>query len=518
MSTASNLFLNSLFPIHYSLFAWERSMPWRCLVSAGVALITTAACAVAAAEPWALDLPCGQRQLFLDDYCIASVDGLARTMHEPVKKGAVIVPEAPWETSLQTRSAPAWDAAEERYKLWLITSTPETDVAGATYVESEDGIHWTRPILGQYAFRGSRENNFIALDPASQWPENAIENVVCDADDPDAARRYKGFLGCYGRQPMVSPDGIHWQLLDCPPIPSQDESNLSYDPVTRTFMATLKQTGPYGRAHGLSTSKDFEHWAEPRLFFHADAEDQEQCRERIQERLADAELQQPLFNNPADYNADIYNVGLFRYEGLYVALPAVFHCTGKSPTGDTDGFHLIQLACSRDLRTWDRLGDRRAFIGPSAVGHGAFDTTQLLPPSAPVAHGDELWFYYTGIKYRIKPPDADPASGAICLAILRRDGFVSLDAGQETGVMITKPLVVHWTSLSVNVDASEGALEAAVLDDAGKVLAVSESIAGDWPDIQVRWKQGGMAGLEQQRVRMRLTLRNAKLYSFWLDK
>jgi hypothetical protein len=494
---------------------------WICalavLAFAGLATVTPPE-VLPTAEDAAVEFPAGQRQLFLDDFCVESVEGLTRSMHCPVKKGAVIVPDRAWETTLQTRSAPAWDVAEKCYKLWLLTSTPDPGVAGTTYVESRDGIEWTKPSLGQYEFRGARENNFVTVDPALQWPENAIENVVYDADDPDPGRRYKGFLGCYGRQPIVSPDGIHWRRLPVPELPSQDESNLTYDGLTRTFVATLKQTGPYGRSHTLSTSKDFEHWTEPELVFHADAEDQERAKERIRARLASASLQQTVYDNPADYNADIYNVGLFRYEGLYVALPSVFHCTGKSPTGDTDGFHLIELACSHDLRSWQRLGDRQAFIGPSPVAEGAFDTMQLLPPSAPVVHGDELWFYYTGIRCRVESEEADRKGGAICLAVLRRDGFISMDAGQDTGVLLTKPFAVPGSSLSVNVDATDGILEIAVLDVSGEVLATSAPIVGNWPEIRVRWETGALTDPEPALVKIRFTLHNAKLYSFWADE
>ena len=42
---------------------------------------------------------------------------------------------------------------------------------------------------------------------------------------------------------------------------------------------------------------------------------------------------------------------------------------------------------------------------------------QILPPSAPVVHGDELWFYYTGIKYRKLPKGVTSDLGAICLAV-----------------------------------------------------------------------------------------------------
>jgi len=140
-------------------------------------------------------------------------------------------------------------------------------VAGTTYAESPDGVRWTKPILRQYRFEGSLENNFVALAPDLSWPANAIENVVYDPDDADPQRRFKGFLGAHGRQP-------------------------------------------------------------------------------------------PRYHDPADYNADIYNVGIFRYEGLYVGMPAVYHATGRLPTANTDGFHLIQLISSRDLRTWRRLGDQ----------------------------------------------------------------------------------------------------------------------------------------------------------------
>ena len=55
-------------------------------------------------------------------------------------------------------------------------------------------------------------------------------------------------------------------------------------------------------------------------------------------RLADSTLQQPVYNDPADYNVDIYNLAIFRYEGLYVGLPAVYHSTARNrmattPTG-----------------------------------------------------------------------------------------------------------------------------------------------------------------------------------------
>jgi hypothetical protein len=458
----------------------------------------------------------GQRQLFLDDLGIAKMENLKRTMHQPAKKGAVIEPDLPWETVLQVRSSPAWDTKEKKFKLWMTASTVFPGVGGTTSAESKDGINWTKPIMRQMELDGSLENNFITVEPGLTWPANSIKNVVYDPDDPDPSRRYKGFGHCYGREPIVSAEGIHWRRLNVPRIPSQDESNMSYDRRTRTFLATLKQNGPHGRSVGLSTSKDFEHWTEPELIFHTDDLDQELAHRNIRERLANPDLQQPVDNNPADYRADVYNMGVFRYEGLYVGLPAVYHSTGKHGN-NTDGFHVVQLVCSRDLHHWHRLGDRKPFIGPSLLASGAYDRTQILPPSSPLVRGDEVWFYYTGIKYRVHPDNADTKTGAVCLAVLRRDGFISLDAGEKEGLLVTKPLTVRGDRLYVNVDASKGWISVEALDGDGRTIAASKRLTGDHARGEVKWSRGSLGQLKGKTATLRFTLSRASFYSFWIE-
>ena len=483
-----------------------------------VIVVTGTVCSVSLADQ-PIKVQGEQRHLFLDDYLVASTNGLQKTIHRPEKRGAVIFPDQPWETTLQTRCAPAWDENEKIYKMWLITSTNVEGVAGCTYVQSVDGIHWTKPILRQYTCQGSLENNFINVGSVQlEWPDNAMENVVYDPDDPNPSRRYKGFLGAFGRRPIVSPDGIHWTRLDVPKIPSADESNLSYDRSTKTFIATLKTSGPHGRSHEIWTSKDFETWTNTNVVFSADDEDQRLAKLNIEARVADTTLPRLIHNNPAEYKADIYNMGIFRYEGVYVGMPAVFHSSARQ-----DGFHLIQLAASRDLRTWLRLGNRQTFIGPSSVGGqksgqgGTYDLTQLLPPSAPVVRGDELWFYYTGIKYRAAPENPDADAGAVHLAVLRRDGFISLDAGEEPGALLTRPFEFSGTKLRVNVDAAKGYMEVGVLDGAWRLMAASKTIVGDKPGAVVQWKSGDLADLEGQTISLRFTLREASLYSFWME-
>ena len=55
------------------------------------------------------------------------------------------------------------------------------------YAESDDGITWTKPALGQVLFKGSRANNALDL------PHTIVSGaaVIKDDADPDPARRYK---------------------------------------------------------------------------------------------------------------------------------------------------------------------------------------------------------------------------------------------------------------------------------------------------------------------------------------
>jgi len=498
------------------------------------------------------DVPTGQRQLFLDDVGIAHIENLSRTMHQPVKKGAVIRPDYHLGiSSHQVRTAPVWDPDEQLFKLLVHGKPDDMPIAASSYFESKDGLHWTKPSLGQVEHRGSLDNNYVHVDTGKY--QLAPYMMVRDPNDPDPSRRYKGATHFHRQingqktEPAVcffiSPDARNWKMLDGSSVRSSDEHNLSFDPIEKLFILTVKLGGTRpGRAVSLSTSRDFEHWTEPELIFEADDLDQELGRENIKARLADSRLRQPFHNDPAVYKVDVYNMGVFRYEGYYIGMPAMYHATGPVPNyPNTDGFHLIQLTSSRDLKTWKRLGDRKAFIGPSPVGAGAYDQTQIIGPSSAVIRGDELWFYYTGIKYRasweyvgkypngehIPLPGLDPDTGAICLAVLRRDGFISLDAGAQKGTMLTEPFLLNVDKLFVNVDAiplnkggrglSKGELGVEVLDEHGTALATSNPVTGDLLRGEVDWRQGNLADLKGQTVNLRFMLRDARFYSYWME-
>jgi hypothetical protein len=457
-------------------------------------------------------VPAGQRQLFLDDQIIAKVEHLQRRLHQPEKRGAVIRSANPTQT-LQTRTAPVWDPAAGLFKLWVMSTDQPLRL-------SKDGLHWT----------------------PGPTPNLQIDHAVYDPLDPEPTRRFKAALLNQGF--AVSPDGIEWRKLDVPAISSSDEGNFSYDPNEGLFIHTVKRGGPFGRSVAVATSRDFKTWRDYGVVFHADERDQEIGRRRIAERFANPMLKQTEYNTPQHYSVQIYNMGVFHYEGVYIGLPSIYHHTGKVPPGwkgfdqrrlspamreavnkwgDYTGFYNIQVTASRDLVHWERVAEREPFLEASPLGAGAYDIQTIIGPSAPVGRADELWFYYTGVKHYAfiasgNEPGYDdyyPDKGAVCLAVLRRDGFVSLDAGEQTGTLVTRPFVLQAPTLLVNVDARNGELEATVSDGDGRVAAVSRSVHGDQPRAKIEWKTGELTECQGKKVSVTFRLRQAQLYSFW---
>ena len=188
-----------------------------------------------------------------------------------------------------------------------------------------------------------------------------------------------------------------------------------------------------------------------------------------------------------------------------------------------------ELASSRDLIHWERVGNREKFIPLSVLdGERNYDTAQLLAANRPIVKDGQLWFYYTGLKWRYHPDDVKseghvsrPDSGAICLAKLRLDGFVSLDAGTATGSILTKPVILAGQSLRVNVEAPDGELRAEILDSrSGKAihgysLAQSVPVRGDHLDAELKWSSAKLGALAGRTVQLRFSLRQASLYAFW---
>ena len=144
-----------------------------------------------------------------------------------------------------------------------------------------------------------------------------------------------------------------------------------------------------------------------------------------------------------------------------------------------------------------------------------------------------MLFYYTGIKYRgtfnyigdypngktVPKSGLDPDTGAICLATLRRDGFISLDAAAQPGHVLTSVFTRPDGRLHVNANLRKpGRLAVEVLDESGRVIATSKPMEGDQPRGPVEWPADPGQASVGDTIQLRFTLSEGSLYSYWFAK
>ena len=115
------------------------------------------------------------------------------------------------------------------------------------------------------------------------------------------------------------------------------------------------------------------------------------------------------------------------------------------------------------------------------------------------------------------------AGSATGLATLRRDGFASLDAGPEQGMLSTRPVRFSGNHLFVNVDCPTGELRVEVVDEYGETMqpftaSLCRPITGNSTKTEVTWKgSGDLSAVASRPVQFRFLLRQGSLYSFWVS-
>lgn len=454
------------------------------------------------ASETAVELGTGTR-LLVDDALIARKEGVVRRAHACTKlPEPVMVSEKPWEQEGDDRRIYVYgtvlrDEATGMLRLWYNRGQ---HVLLAT---SSNGLKWQRPALGNSEAGASRANNIVFSGFHSP-------SVVYSEREPDPERRYQ-MLG-YGEFPKRgyhaahSPDGIHWQLYAKNPIlPGGDTCTLALDPKTGEYLAFHKlyreHRGNRRRLVYLATSRNMQDWSAPVLVMAPDETDDAQVRAE------------------GGRYSQFYNMSAFPYAGQFLGLVTHFHYSGppaeRGPlqSGD-DGKIDVQLVHSRDGRAWSRCEDRSPVI-PN--GPGAYDAGCILGvTNGVVTAGNEIWAYYTAITttHAGYVPKKQITIGR---AAWRVDGFVSLDADRENGVVETVLLAPRGDRLAVNADI-EGGLQVAVVDAKGETIAGyyrddCDTIRGDSVCQPVRWKSTDRLPAGQP-IRLRFHLDRAKLFSF----
>ncbi|MSU37308.1 MAG: hypothetical protein EXS36_19870 [Pedosphaera sp.] len=462
----------------------------------------------------------GNRQLFVDDWVVDSLKNLSRVVHSPTRQDGnpVLRGTEPWEkwTVDVNGHTTLYDDESHQFRMWYVSALISPDSAygelhRVCYTVSTDGIHWTKPELGQVDWAGSRRNNLI------QWGKNWMRrpNVLKDPQDPDPTRRYKMIYSDFieGRTAIVkaySIDGIHWRLNGDgqPWFRKQHNSDLlGWDASVQKYVHYVRMPGSPVSV-GRSTSEDFVTWSEP---------------------------QTVIAPKKGETGVNFMGLATFQHEGMYLGLIRVRAHTEKGRWARA----YVELASSRDGIRWTRYSPGTPFFKEGDAG--GWDS-EMVTMSAPIVREGKLWFYFTGQNHAFgKAPllkvqagwkeNGQQIESAIGLATLRQDGFVSLDAGKEAGIMVTKPLVIPNGSpgggLSVNA-AVRGELRIEILDPKGNVLPGFEAsdcrpIKTDALEHAVHWDQKrnlddeskpSIEALRGKPVRLKFLLRDGSLYSF----
>ncbi|MES2506060.1 MAG: hypothetical protein V4599_05120, partial [Verrucomicrobiota bacterium] len=234
---------------------------------------------LSAAEP-AKPLDIGSRwELFVDSQLIASRSGVALKLHEPVRREVVLVTDQPWEGPTCGYFSAIQDG--KKVRLYYRGSTEGSDHSEdqvTCVVESEDGIHFTRPKLGLIEAGGTKANNVI-------WRGVESHNFAAFLDTNPAAKpaqRYKALGGLKepgknwmtGQTPgglyaFASADGLHWNKMrpetvmtkgafDSQNIAFWDTPKNRYTSYTRIFTNKIRDIQS-------SPSTDFLAWGEASL-------------------------------------------------------------------------------------------------------------------------------------------------------------------------------------------------------------------------------------------------------------
>jgi len=464
------------------------------------------------------------RQLFVDDYLLGSATNVTRELHcpKPHPDNPIFrLYEKPWEHGFGHSAFVLRDEKSGKFKMWynvrifVKAENGLTYRAPTCYAESADGIHWTKPNLGIFKF-GSDKNNNITLS------QGTIDGLFYEPQHPEPEKRYRALVwhdprGQDAYAPREgfylywSPDGLHWQGDNRTCIipngqsrnfPAQpcggvgDTTNFSWDSKLKKYVASTKVLfrNPTLRTLAHSESDDLIHWTRPVMIMHRDGFD------------ADDQLGE---------------LTRFPYESMWIGMLGVYQWR---KTGFKQKYP--QLAASRDGRHWYRAGDRKPFIPLGADDSWDPDFTIPARPG-PILVGDELWFYYWGTRRseREKKKGINrPSLMHIGLGTLRRDGFVSLNAGNKSGTVVTRPLTFEGKALFVNAEVGRtGYVKVALREISGKpvepyLLEKCNPITGDLLEGRVTWKDRNTIDHPHQRsMRLVFELKNAKLYSFWIE-
>ena len=476
------------------------------------------------------------RQLFVDDFLVEE-STLRRVWHRPVKYAGnpVLKPQRDYEGSRTTlKCSPVlFDPADNLFKVWYMTGSHRDRCLAV----SKDGIHWERPELDVVP-----GTNYVLHN--TNWEHTNGFDVELDHTAADPDERYKAIL--YRKAELVnafytSPDGVHWKEIGQAPIYVEnmpefrdreigragnrfhpgDVCTFHFNPFRKIWVFDVKEhhTPGRGRARFYREGKTFAELSDinpDNLVFSMGAD-------RLDKFFPGIDMSSKL-DGYMKITPQMYQRDAVAYESVMLGTFSLWYNQfGKWNT--IPKINQIFVGFSRDGFHWDRAY-RDPFIPierKKGVGNPEFG--YLRPAGGGcVVVGDKLHFYYegtSGINRDGKPSRNETMT--MNLAVLRRDGFASMEAEDEAGTLKTRPVTFSGKHLFVNLDAPDGDLQVEVLDTDGQPIAPfmlenCTPASGNETKLKIEWKGvADLGSLQGKPVRFRFHLNRGALYAFWVS-
>jgi hypothetical protein len=408
------------------------------------------------------------RQLFVDSFLVEETN-LKTTYHL-----AEYYPQNPVFTNGMPYSGGMfWDPQDQLIKMWYHGN------GGTALTTSHDGIHWDK---GRLVLAGASDSQCVWLDLEEDDPAKRYKmtrSVVAD-------NRCRGWI-------YISPDGVNWKQAGYTGDWG-DRSTFFWNPFRKVWIMSTRHGWGQPRARRYFEVKDFvdgPYWQktdEPPIWVGADVLDPPR----------------------ADYKipCQLYNLDAAAYESLILGAFSIWR--GQPPPRQKP--NEVCLGFSRDGFYWTRP-DRRAFC-PVSETPGTWNYANVQSAAGVcLVMSDRLYFYVSG----------RGTGQVVGLAILRRDGFVSLDAGESGGTVKTRLLSYKGSYPFVNVAAANGELRAEILDEEDRPIAPftkanCRPVGADATMASLHWQGAGdCAAVSGRKVRFKFYLKNGSLYSFWVS-
>jgi hypothetical protein len=433
-----------------------------------------------------------RRHLFIDDYIFDKHDNICFAVNQPIKTcEKLVAAEQSWEEVMIGPYCTVMDD-DGRYRMWYESYAKKDSgepLGFLCYAESEDGIHWRKPDIGKIPHAGSLKNN-IVFPPVGKLYHGGTVFKDPVANDKE---RYKivyaiGGDGLFGAH---SPDGINWSTYEGHLLRNQcDTQNVCFwDTRIKKYVCYVRNNIPIRnpniiRTVGRSESSDFLNWSPVETVLSFDNED------------------------PSDM--DMYNSAAVKYaraDDIYTIITSCYH--------HNEDVLVPQLAISRNGINWKRI-ERKPFI--ELGKDNAFDRGMIHTCVGQIIKGNEIWIYYRGIERKHNQPYASTVyGGTISRAILRVDGFVSVNSGSDEGFIVTKSLTFEGNSLEVNCQTEkDGYLQIEIESDSESL--VSEKMSGNMIDKKIDFNGNKIKRFNNIPVKITFKMKNAQLYSFCFNR